>query len=65
MVSTPEVGNEKIPISPSQSVTVKNPGAIKLLSRILEALDVKHKTDLLRLGAAQSKRESIIAGNCL
>ena len=53
MVSTPEVGNEKIPISPSQSVTVKDPSAIKLLRRFLEALDVKHKTAVHRLGDAK------------
>ena len=52
MVSTPEGFIENSPMSPSPSITVKQ-CAMKALRQFLEALDVKHKTDVLRLGAAK------------
>ena len=65
MVSTNEIGTGNSLMSPSQSVTVKNPIARKSLRQFLEALDVKYKTAVCRLGAAKSKCKAIIAGNTL
>ena len=65
MVSTNEIGTDNSPMSPSQYVTVKKSSARKSLRQFLEALDVKHKTAVCRLGAAKSKCKAIIAGNTL
>ena len=65
MVSTPEVFINNSPISYIQYVTVKKPSAIKPLHKFLEALDVKHKTFVHRLGDAKSKLNSIVSGNTL
>ena len=53
MVSTPEGFTDISKMSPSQSVTAKIPSARKPLNQFLEALDVKHKTDVRRLGSAK------------
>ena len=63
MFSTPEYFTENSPISPIQYVTEKKPSAIISLPHFYEALDVKHKTDVCRLGAAKSERKSIRSVN--
>ena len=46
-------------------VTVKTPSARKSLRIFTEVLDVKKKTDVLRVGAAEPKRKEIISGSVL
>ena len=56
MVSTTEGSNNNSPMSPSQYMTVKNSNAKNSLHQFLEALDVKHKTAVRRLGADELKK---------
>ena len=65
MVSTTEGFTYNIPISPSQSVTLKKPSAIKSLRHFLYTLEVKPKNSVQRFCAAKSKRKSIIADSIL
>ena len=63
LLSTPEEIMENSPMSLNPSVSVKNPSAIKLLRQFYELLDVKQKTDILRLGAAKSEPKAFKTGN--
>ena len=65
MVSTPELFTYNSPMSPSQSVTVKNLSAIKSLRQFLDTFEVKPMTDVRRFYAAKSKRKAIRAGSML
>ena len=53
MVSTPEEFTENIPMSPRQSVTVKNPSARKSLRKFLDTLEAKSKTAIRRFCATK------------
>ena len=46
-------------MSPNQSDTPKKSSAIKLLHKFMDALDVKHKTGVFKLGSAREKRKEI------
>ena len=63
MVSTPELFTNNSPMSPSQYVNVEKPMERKFIHQFYEALDIKHNNFVLRVGAAKSKRKSIISGN--
>ena len=63
MVSTPVGYTNNSPMSMIQYVIVKKPSSMKSLRQFLEALDVKHKTSIYRLGTAKSKIKAIILGN--
>ena len=65
IVSTTDGFTKNSPISPSQSMNVKKPSASKSLCQFLESLDIKHKNDVHRLGAAKSKHKAIRARNNL
>ena len=65
IVSTPEECNNNSPMTPNKYEHNKNPSAIKPLRQFLEALYVRHKTDVLSLGAAKANHDSIITGNLL
>ena len=65
IVSTPEVCNDNIMMTPNRYESTKNPIAIKSLCQFSEALDVKHKTSVSWLGAAKSNCKSIRRGNVL
>ena len=51
MVSTPEVCNDNIPMTPNKSEYTRNPSTRKPLRQLSETLDVDHKTTICRLGA--------------
>ena len=53
MVSIPEGFTENIPMSPRQSVTVKNPSARKSLRKFLDTLEAKSKTAIRRFCATK------------
>ena len=53
MVSTPEESTDNSPISPRQSVTVKNPSAKKPPHQFPEALYIKPKAVVCRLCASK------------
>ena len=59
MVPNPERFTDNSQISPSQSMTVKNPSAQKSLSQILEELDIKYKTAINRLLMQNEKLKAI------
>ena len=61
MVSIPDRFTENSPMPPSQSMTVNNPNARKLLRQLLDALNVKPKTAVRRFCAAKSKHTAIRA----
>ena len=63
MLSTTEESTKNSPISPSQSVIVKKPSAIKSLRQFLEAFYVKPKNDVLRLDASKYKLKAIRTRN--
>ena len=65
MVSTPELCTYNIPMTPNLSAPTKNHSPRKPLCPFSEAMDVKHKTAVHRLGAAKAKLESIKTGNVL
>ena len=65
MVSTREGFTDNSTILHIQYKSTKKPGEIKSLRQFLEALDVKHKTSICRLGASKAKRREIIPGNKL
>ena len=50
-------------MTPNQYEPTKNTSAIKSLRQFSEALDVKYKTDVHKLGAAKAKRKAIRTGN--
>ena len=62
MVSTPEVFTDNGPMSPIQSVTVKNISARKSLRQFLVTLEVKPKTDVRWFCATKSEHKSIRSG---
>ena len=63
MVSTPELFTENSQISPSLSVTVKNPSARKSLRQFLDILEFKPKTYFSRFCVAKSKSKAIRSGS--
>ena len=65
MVSTTEKFTDNSIIPLSQYLTAKSPIARKSLYQVLEALDVKHNTDVGRLCSAKSKPRETISGNNL
>ena len=65
MVSAPEGCTGNSTMTPNEYDPTKNPSAIKPLCQYSEALDVKHKTSIRRLGAAMAKHEAIRTGNTL
>ena len=65
MVSTPERFTDNSRMSPGITIIFKNCSARKAFHLFTEVLDVKKKTDGLRVGAAKSKRKAIIAGSML
>ena len=52
MFSTPEGCTSNIPMTTNPSVSIKNSSARKSLRKLSETLDVKHKTSVHSLGAA-------------
>ena len=65
MVSIPDRFTENSPMPPSQSMTVNNPNARKLLRQLLDALNVKPKTAVRRFCAAKSNHKPIRSGSML
>ena len=62
MISTPEVFNNDIPMSPSQYVIVKKPIVGKSLRQFLESLDVKPNTYVRSFCVTKSKHKAIRYG---
>ena len=58
MVSTPEECNDKSTMKPNQYKS-KNPSLRKPPHQFLETLDVRHNTDVRRLGSSKAKRKAI------
>ena len=65
MVSTPEGCTNNSLMTPNPYVSTKNTSARKSLRQFLDILDVKHNTDVCRLGAAKAKHKAIKTGNLL
>ena len=65
MVSTPEGCTNNSTITLNPAMFTKSPIARKPLRQFSETLDVKHKTDVCKLGAAKVKHKSIKIGNVL
>ena len=65
MVSTTEVFNENILMSPGPYVNVKHPSESKSLRQFTELLYVKNKTAVRQLCADKSKRKALISGSML
>ena len=65
MVSNHEEFTDNSPVSPSQSVTVNNPSAIKPLRQFLDTLEVKPKTAVRIFCVAKSKCKAIRSGSML
>ena len=65
MVSNPEIFIDNSPMSPGPPMISKMRSARKSLPIFTEALDVKNKTAVRRVGADKSKREAIRAGSML
>ena len=65
MVSTTGRFADKSPISPGTPMIVKKCSARKPFRLFTEVLDIKNKTALLRVCAAQSKHKAIRAGGIL
>ena len=63
MVSTTEGCTDNILITPNQYGPNRKPIARKPIHQFSEALYVKHKTAVLRLGAAKAKCKAIKTGN--
>ena len=63
LVYTTQIIKNNSPISPGPSKTIRNPSARKSLRLFTEFLDVKNKTAVHRLGAAESNHKAIIAGS--
>ena len=59
MVSTPEGCADNIPMKPNQSEPTKKPLSKKSLHQFKEALDIKRKTSICRLGVAKAKHKAI------
>ena len=65
IIYTPEIFTDNGPMSPSQSVTVRNPSAIKSLRQFLDTLEVKPKTYFRRfVPLNQSAKQSELAVCC-
>ena len=65
MVSTTEGCTDKILITPNQYDPTKNPSTRKPRRQFSEALVVKHKATICRLGTAKKKRKATITDNVL
>ena len=65
MVSTTEGCTDNSPMTPNQYYPTKKPIERKVLRQFSEALYVKHKTDVHRLGVAKENHKVIRTGNVL
>ena len=65
MASTPGGSTNNGPMKPNLSVYTKNHSARKPLCEFSGTMDVKHKTDINRLGADKSNHKAIKTGNAL
>ena len=59
MVQTPEGCTNNIPMTPNPSVSNKKYSAAKSLCKFIGTLNVKHNTDIHRLGSAKENLKAI------
>ena len=65
MVSKPEGCTNNSTMKPNPYVSTQNTSSRKPLRQFIETMDVKHKTNIRRFGAAKENRKATKTGNML